>query len=68
MKKNISQIQESKTLKKEKTDKNITLLSHQKHNTALKKLNFANDSRKISGKDIIHKSKKKKAIYVLHKI
>ena len=61
MKKNISQIQESKTLKKEKTDKNITSSSHQKHNTTLKKLNFANDSRKISGKDIIHKSKKKES-------
>ena len=39
MKNNISDIQDSKILKKEYTEKNISLFSHHNYNTTLKKRN-----------------------------
>ena len=59
MKSNISQIQDSKILKKELTEKNINLFSHKKHNTTLKKIKLINEERKLSEIGIIHTSKKK---------
>ena len=59
MKNNISDIQDSKKyIKKEYTEKNISLFSHHNYNTTLKKKKSMNEEKKISEIDIINKSKK----------
>ena len=58
MKNNISDIQDSKIVKKEHLEKNISLFSHHKYNSALKKKKLINEKKKISEIDIINKSKK----------
>ena len=58
MKNDISQIQHSKLLKKEFTENNFDIFSHQKINTTIKKA--IKTEKKITGKDIFHKTKLKK--------
>ena len=57
MENTISNIQDSKILKKEYTEKNISLFSHKKYNTALKKKKSINREKKILEIGTINKPK-----------